>query len=31
MDTDKNYTFNVYEKISPDDRINWHLYVDTVY
>lgn len=28
---DKNYTFNVFNKISKDDRQNWYLYIDAVY
>lgn len=26
-----NYSFNVFEKINPDDREKWNLYVDAVY
>lgn len=26
-----NYTFKVYDKITNDDRKNWHLYVDAIY
>lgn len=30
MSTD-NYSFNVYEKITSDERSNWNLYVDAIY
>lgn len=26
-----NYTFNVFEKILAENRVNWHLFVDAVY
>lgn len=26
-----NYTFNVFEKINPENRINWKLYIDAIY
>ena len=26
-----NYSFNVFEKINPDEREKWNLYVDAVY
>lgn len=29
--SEENYSFNVFEKISKEDRINWKLYVDAVY
>ena len=28
---DKNYNFDVYEKIPKEERINWKLYVDAIY
>jgi hypothetical protein len=28
---DTNYTFDVYEKIPKEERINWKLYVDAIY
>lgn len=29
--TDKNYTFDVFKKITNRERHNWHLYIDAVY
>lgn len=26
-----NYSFNVYEKINRDERVNWQLYIDAIY
>ena len=26
-----NYTFDVFEKILPEDRVNWMLYIDAIY
>lgn len=26
-----NYSFNVYEKINKDERVNWQLYIDAIY
>lgn len=26
-----NYSFNVYEKIKKDERVNWQLYIDAIY
>lgn len=28
---DENYSYEIYEKILPEDRCNWKLYVDAVY
>ena len=31
MSIDDNYSFNVFDKIQVEERINWHLFVDAVY
>lgn len=28
---DNNYTFKVYDKILPQDREKWFLYIDAIY